>query len=186
MTQNNKNRCFWCEGDSLYEKYHDEEWGVPCHDDKKLFEMLILESFQAGLSWRTILYKRENFRRAFHNFDPNKIIRYTTKDKRRLLKDAGIIRNRLKIEAAIHNAQRFLEVQKEFGSFDRYLWRFAPRTKKRIYSKKALLATTPESDALAQDLKKRGFKFQGSTTVYALMQSIGMVNDHIKGCFKYK
>ena len=178
-------RCFWCEGDPLYKKYHDEEWGTPCRDDRKLFEMLILESFQAGLSWRTILYKRSNFRKAFFNFDAQKISRFSTQDIKRLLNDKGIIRNRLKIEAAINNAQKFLEAKKEFDAFAKYIWQFTPKKSKRVHSRQFLMAMTKESDLMAKDLKRRGFKFLGSTTCYAFMQSVGMVNDHIKGCFRF-
>lgn len=180
-----KNKCFWCIGDPLMEKYHDKEWGAPCRDDQKLFEMLILESFQAGLSWRTILNKRENFRRALHNFDAKKIARYGQKDFDRLMKDAGIIRNRLKVLATINNAQRFLDIQKEYGSFAKYIWQFAPKKSPKRLSPKDLPATTPESDAMAKDLKEKGFKFMGSTVCYAHMQATGMVNDHIKGCFRF-
>ena len=176
-------RCFWCEGDSLYEKYHDKEWGTPCRDDRKLFEMLILESFQAGLSWRTILYKRPHFKKAFQNFNVHKISQFTESDIKRLLNNKGIIRNRLKIEAAINNAQKFLQTQKEFGTFAKYIWQFAPKKSKKIYSRLSLLATTKESDRMAEDIKNRDFKFLGSTTCYAFMQSVGMVNDHITGLF---
>lgn len=168
--------------------YHDKEWGVPLHDDQKIFEFLILEGFQAGLSWRTVLEKREAFRKAFRGFDPKKVARFTAKDQQRLLGNAGIIRNRLKIAAAINNAQRFLEIQKEFGSFDAYIWQFVggkPIVNKRK-SFKNLPATSKESDALSGDLKKRGFKFVGSTIVYSHMQATGMVNDHLMSCFRYK
>ncbi len=185
MSVTKKNRCFWCVGDPLYEKYHDEEWGIPCRDDQKLFEMLILESFQAGLSWRTILIKRENFRKALHGFNAKKISSYGAKDIKRLLNDKGIVRNRLKILATINNAKKFLEIQKEFGSFAEYIWRFAPKKSTRRRSLKELPASTPESDALSKDLKNKGFKFLGSTVCYAHMQATGMVNDHIKGCFKF-
>jgi DNA-3-methyladenine glycosylase I len=162
-------RCSWVpEGDELYQKYHDEEWGVPVYDDKKIFEFLVLESFQAGLSWRTILYKRENFRRAFVGFDFKKVAKFNSSDIKRLLKDKGIIRNRLKIEATINNAQRFLEVRKEFGTFSKYMWKW-----KKV-------------EDWAKDLKKRGFKFLGPTILYAHMQAIGMVNDHATNCFKNK
>jgi len=185
MITKEKKRCFWCEGDALYEKYHDEEWGTPCRDDQKLFEMLILESFQAGLSWRTILYKRPHFKKAFLDFNPKKISQFKENDIKRLLKNNGIIRNRLKIEAAINNAKSFLETQKEFGSFAKYIWQFAPKKSKRRYSPQSLPTTTKESDFMALELKRRGFKFLGATTCYALMQSTGMVNDHIKGCHKF-
>ncbi len=185
----NKPRCWWCGEDSLYCEYHDKEWGVPVHDDRKIFEMLILEGFQAGLSWITILRKRDNFRKAFNNFDARKVARFGKADVRRLLGDAGIIRNRLKIAGAITNARRFLEVQKEFGSFDRYIWRFTGNRTLRDpngLTPKTIRATSPESDALSKDLKQRGFKFVGSTVCYAHMQATGMVDDHVKGCFKYR
>ncbi|MEN6311222.1 MAG: DNA-3-methyladenine glycosylase I [Acidobacteriota bacterium] len=167
--------------------YHDEEWGVPLHDDRKIFEFLILEGMQAGLSWRTILDKRENFRRAFHGFDPVRIARYTDRDVRRLLADAGIIRNRLKILAAINNAKRFLEVRKEFGSFDRYIWGFVggKPVASRLTSFSEMPTRTPLSDRISDDLKARGFKFVGSTIVYSHMQATGMVNDHLVSCFRY-
>ena len=182
-----KPRCWWCGNDPLYVKYHDEEWGRPLHDDRKIFEMLILEGFQAGLSWITILRKRENFRKAFKGFDPKIVARFTARDFARLMKDAGIIRNRLKIKAAITNAQAFLAVQKEFGTFDRYIWQFTGyKTIKspKAVSRNTIRATSPESDALSKDLKKRGFKFVGSTVCYAHMQATGMVDDHVKECFR--
>ena len=167
--------------------YHDKEWGVPLHDDKKLFEFLILEGAQAGLTWQTILNKRENYRGAFDNFDPRKISRYTQKDMNTLLKDAGIIRNRLKIEATITNAKKFLEIQKEFGSFDKYIWQFVNHKsiKNKFKSLNDIPAATKESEAMSKELKKRGFKFVGPTICYALMQAVGMVNDHFTGCFRY-
>lgn len=167
--------------------YHDREWGVPLHNDKKLFEFLILEGAQAGLAWQTILNRRENYRKAFDNFDPKKIARYTQKDASALLKDAGIIRNRLKIEATIANAKKFLEIQKEFGSFDRYIWQFVNygAIKNKSTSLKDIPATTKESDLMSKELKKRGFKFVGPTICYAFMQAVGMVNDHFTGCFRY-
>ena len=167
--------------------YHDEEWGVPVHDDRLLFEFLILEGAQAGLSWRTILAKRENYRRAFHGFDPAKIARYGADDTQRLLADAGIVRNRLKIAAAIRNAAAFLEVQEEFGSFDAFVWRFVggKPIDHEIGSSKDLPARTAESDAMSKDLLRRGFKFVGSTICYAFMQAVGMVNDHEAGCFRH-
>ena len=183
-----KTRCGWSINDQLYIKYHDEEWGVPVHDDKKLFEMLILEGAQAGLSWITILRKRENFLKAFNNFDAGKISKYDSKKVKQLLQNEGIIRNRLKITAAIQNAKCFLAVQKEFGSFDKYIWKFVngkPIINKRK-SLKEIPAMTKESDAMSKDLKKRGFKFVGSTICYAFMQAVGMVNDHIVDCFRYK
>ena len=184
-----KTRCWWCGEDPLYCEYHDKEWGVPVHDDRKIFEMLVLEGFQAGLSWITILRKRDNFRKAFKNFDARKVARFGKADVSRLLKDAGIIRNRLKIAGAVTNAQRFLEVQKEFGSFDRYIWRFTGNRTLRDpdgVTSKIIRATSPESDALSKDLKHRGLKFVGSTVCYAHMQATGMVDDHVEGCFKYR
>ena len=182
-----KTRCPWAGTDPLYQKYHDKEWGVPLHDDPRLFEFLILEGMQAGLSWNTILNKRENFRKAFAGFDPVKVARFGKRDVTRLLKDAGIIRNQLKIAAAINNAQRFLEVQKEFGSFDAYIWRFVAGKpiKNACQTLKEIPARTPLSDAISKDLIQRGFKFVGSTIVYAHMQATGMVNDHTLDCFRY-
>lgn len=177
-------RCTWTGTDPLYIKYHDEEWGVPLHDDRRLFEMLILEGAQAGLSWITILRKRPAYRKAFDNFDPKKVAKYDARKKRALLADAGIVRNRLKIDAAVSNAQAFLAVQKEFGSFDKYIWQFVGGTP-RVNRRKAMTevpAATPESDAMSKDLKKRGFRFVGSTICYAFMQATGMVDDHIDGC----
>lgn len=178
-------RCSWCGTDPLYVRYHDEEWGKEVHDDRVLFEFLILESAQAGLSWITILRKRENYREAFARFDPQKIAEFTEADVERLLQDPGIIRNRLKIKAAITNAKHFLEVQKEFGSFDRYLYSFMPGNKPLKNNYKSLgdiPARTEISDAIAKDMKKRGFKFFGTTICYAHMQATGMVNDHIEDC----
>jgi DNA-3-methyladenine glycosylase I len=168
--------------------YHDKEWGAPLHDDRKIFEFLVLEGMQAGLSWRTILYKRDNFRRAFHKFDPAKVARYTGRDVRRLLADAGIIRNKLKILAAISNAQRFLEVQKEFGSFDRYIWGFVggKPVVNRLVAFSEMPARTELSDRISADLKTRGFKFVGSTIVYSHLQATGVVNDHLVTCFRYR
>lgn len=168
--------------------YHDTEWGVPLHNDRKLFEFLILDAFQAGLSWEIVLNKRRNFKRAFDNFDSKKIARYTRKDVKRLLSDAGIIRNRLKIEATITNAKQFLNVKKEFGSFDSYIWRFVNHMtiQNKHRSLKELPAKTRESDAMSNDLKDRGFKFVGSTICYAFMQATGMVNDHTIDCFRYR
>ena len=179
-------RCAWSTNNPLMIEYHDKEWGVPLHDDRKLFEFLVLEGMQAGLSWNTILNKRENFRRAFADFDPVKVARFGQRDVTRLLKDAGIIRNRLKIAAAINNAQRFLEVQKEFGSFDAYIWRFVDGRpiKNAFKTLKEIPAKTPLSDAISKDLIQRGFKFVGSTIVYAHMQATGMVNDHTIDCFR--
>jgi len=181
-------RCTWAGTDPLYVKYHDEEWGVPVHDDHKLFEFLVLESAQAGLSWITILRKRENYRKAFAGFDPKKIAKFDEKKVKELLQNEGIVRNNLKIRAAINNAQRFLEVQKEFGTFAKYMWAFVdgnPLQNKRK-AMKGIPATTPISDALAKDMKARGFKFLGSTVLYAHMQAVGMVNDHITSCVCYK
>ena len=168
-------------------EYHDTEWGVPLHDEQKLFEFLILEGMQAGLSWSTILNKRQNFRAAFHDFDPHRVARYTARDVKRLLNNSGIIRNRLKIEAAITNARRFLEVQNEFDSFDAYIWRFVDGQPIRNTFKalQGIPTKTPLSDAISKDLKQRGFKFVGSTIVYAHMQATGMVNDHTVDCFRY-
>jgi DNA-3-methyladenine glycosylase I len=180
-----KQRCPWAMSDPLYTLYHDREWGRPVHDDRKLFEMLILEGAQAGLSWITILKKRENYRKAFDNFDAKKIACYDTKKVKQLLKNKGIVRNRLKIEAAIQNAKAFLAVQKEFGTFDEYIWSFVGARQKvnRWKSLKQIPTTTPESDAMSKDLKKRGFKFVGSTICYAFMQAVGMVDDHVVDCF---
>ena len=181
-------RCEWPADDELMVKYHDTEWGVPLHDDQKLFEFIVLDSAQAGLSWKTILRRREGYRKAFDNFDPKKIAKYTKKDVKRLLNDARIIRNRLKIESTITNAQRFLEIQKEFGSFDKYIWQFVKyRTIKNSFrSLKEIPANSKESDSMSSDLKKRGFKFVGSTICYAFMQAAGMVNDHVTQCFRYR
>ena len=182
-----KKRCSWCGEDPLYVAYHDEEWGVPVRDDDKLFEFLILETFQAGLSWITVLRKRENFRKAFDNFDYKKIANYPQKKIDSLLQDAGIIRNKLKIHATIGNAVAFMEVQKEFGSFSKYIWGFVDGVPIKNSSKKLsdIPANTPLSDVLSKDLKKRGFKFVGTTVVYAHMQATGMVNDHVTDCFRY-
>ena len=180
-------RCKWAGADPLYIEYHDTEWGVPVYDDRKLFEFLTLESAQAGLSWITVLRKRENYRALFAEFDPEKVARFNARKIQSLLKNPGIIRNELKIKAAISNAQEFLKVQKEFGSFARYIWDFVggkPIINQRK-SMKGVPATTAESDALSLDLKKRGFKFVGSTIMYAHMQACGMVNDHTTNCFRY-
>ncbi len=181
-----RTRCPWAGTDEGYVRYHDSEWGVPVHNDRKLFEMLILEGAQAGLSWLTILRKRENYRKAFAGFEPDKVARFNTAKIRKLLADEGIVRNRLKIESTISNAHAFLQVQKEFGTFDAYIWQFAgkPGTNKRK-SMKEVPATSPESDAMSKDLKKRGFRFVGSTICYAFMQAVGMVNDHLSSCFRY-
>ena len=183
-----KKRCAWLNNDPLFIEYHDTEWGVPLYDDRKLFEFLILEGAQAGLSWATILRKRENYRKAFDEFDPQKVARYDKRKIRQLLNDAGIVRNRLKINSAVSNARLFLEVQKEFGSFSAYSWSFVGGKPKvnRWKSLKELPAMTAESDAFSKDLKKRGFKFAGSTIMYAHMQAVGMVNDHTVDCFRYK
>lgn len=182
-----KVRCEWCGNDPLYVKYHDEEWGVPVKDDKTLFEFLILETFQAGLSWITILRKRENFREAFDGFDYKKIAKYDQSKIDSLLQNAGIIRNKLKVHSAVTNAIAFMEVQKEFGSFSEYIWGFVNNKpiKNTLKSHKDAPATTALSDALSKDLKKRGFKFVGSTVMYAHIQATGMVNDHIESCFRY-
>lgn len=182
-----KHKCGWCVGDTLYEAYHDKEWGVPVYDDDTLFEFLILETFQAGLSWITILRKRENFRKAFDNFDYKKIAKYNQKKIDELLQDAGIIRNKLKINATISNAQFFMKIQEEFGSFSKYIWGFVDGKpiKNSFKSLNEIPANTSLSDALSKDLKKRGFKFVGSTVIYAHMQATGMVNDHEVGCFRY-
>ena len=180
-------RCEWPKND-LAIRYHDEEWGVPLHDDRRLFEFLVLEGAQAGLSWDTILRKRENYRKAFDGFDVNKVARYTDKKIEKLLQDVGIIRNRLKITSTISNARAFLKVQDEFGSFDKYIWSFVDG--KPIVNKwketSQIPATSPESDAISKDMKKRGFNFVGSTIMYAHMQATGMVNDHLVSCFRYK
>jgi len=182
-----KHKCGWCVGDPLYETYHDKEWGVPVYDDDTLFEFLILETFQAGLSWITVLRKRENFRKAFDNFDYKKITLYDQKKIDNLLQDAGIIRNKLKINATITNAESFIKIQEEFGSFSTYIWGFVDgkpiKNKFKDYRKAP--ANTPLSDELSKDLKQRGFKFVGSTVVYAHMQATGMVNDHEVSCFRY-
>jgi DNA-3-methyladenine glycosylase I len=182
-----KKRCEWCGTDPLYVTYHDKEWGVPVHDDRKLFEMLILEGAQAGLSWSTILKKRENYKKAFDNFDAKKVARYDSKKIKRLLNNAGIVRNRLKINASVQNAKAFLAVKREFGSFDKYIWQFVDHKQKKNKFRhlKELPAKTKESDAMSKDLKKRGFTFVGSTICYAFMQAVGMVNDHIVGCYKH-
>jgi DNA-3-methyladenine glycosylase I len=182
-----KHRCGWCVGDDLYEAYHDLEWGVPVYDDHQLFEFLILETFQAGLSWITVLRKRENFRDAFDNFEYKKIAEYDQDKIDELLQNAGIIRNKLKVKATITNAQAFIKIQEEFGSFSKYIWGFVDGKpiKNKLKHYKDAPANTPLSDALSKDLKKRGFKFVGSTVVYAHMQATGMVNDHDVSCFRY-
>ncbi len=182
-------RCFWAEGQfPEYVTYHDKEWGVPVHDDNNHFEFLILESAQAGLSWATILKRREGYRNAFAGFDPARVAAFPDDKVEVLMKDAGIIRNRLKIAAAINNARRFLEIQKEFGSFDKYIWSFVNHEviNNQLQAEGNYPATSPESDALSRDLKKRGFKFVGSTIMYAHMQACGLVNDHVTACFRHK
>ncbi|MBC8097776.1 MAG: DNA-3-methyladenine glycosylase I [Akkermansiaceae bacterium] len=180
------NRCSWAQNEVCI-PYHDTEWGEPVHDDRMLFEMLILEGAQAGLSWTTILKKRENYRKAFDNFDARKIAKYDSRKVEKLMADAGIVRNRLKIESTIRNAKAFLAVQKEFGSFDAYIWQFVggKPIQNRRQSMKEVPARTAESDAMSKDLLKRGFKFVGSTICYAFMQAVGMVNDHTVDCFRY-
>lgn len=182
-----KKRCAWPGADPLYVAYHDEEWGVPVHDDRRLFEFLVLEGAQAGLSWITILRKREGYRRAFSGFDPERVGRFDQRKVTSLLQDAGIVRNRAKIESAIKNARAFLSVQEEFGSFDAYQWRFVEGRPihNRWRTLKEIPARTAESDAFSKDLKQRGFGFVGSTIMYAHMQAVGMVNDHVVGCFRH-
>lgn len=183
----NKKRCGWCVGDPLYEAYHDEEWGVPVYDDATIFEFLVLETFQAGLSWITILRKRENFRIAFDGFDYKLIANYSEEKIQELLQDAGIIRNKLKIRSTVTNAQLFMKIQQEFGSFSKYIWGFVDGKpiKNAVVDYKKAPPTTQISDSLSKDLKKRGFKFVGSTVIYAHMQATGMVNDHEVDCFRY-
>ena len=180
-------RCGWATGE-LSIRYHDEEWGVPVHDDRTLFEFLILEGAQAGLSWTTILNKRDNYRQAFDGFDPKRVARYDRRKIERLLRDSGIVRNKLKIASAVANAKAFLEVQREFGSFDRYLWRFVDGKPRQpsLKSFQQIPARTADSDAISKDLKQRGFNFVGSTICYAFMQAVGMVNDHMVDCFRYR
>jgi DNA-3-methyladenine glycosylase I len=182
-----KRRCEWCGSDPLYIAYHDKEWGVPVHDDRHLFEMLLLEGAQAGLNWLTILRKRENYRKAFHAFDPERIAAYSQADIQRLLADSGIIRNRLKIELAIKNAQGMLRIKEEFGTFSAFLWRYVDGVPKQNAwtSMRQLPARTEESDLMSKDLKNRGFNFVGSTICYAFMQAVGMVNDHTVDCYRY-
>jgi len=187
MTNNQNKTCSWPGNSPLMNKYHDEEWGVPVHDDRKLFEFIVLDGFQAGLSWSTILNKRENFRKAFDNFDAEVIANYNEDKINFLLQDAGIIRNKLKVRATVTNARYFLEAQKEFGTFDKYIWQFTGG--KTIINKcrklEDIRVSTKESDAMSKDLKKRGFKFVGTTICYAFMQAAGMVNDHLVDCFRY-
>jgi DNA-3-methyladenine glycosylase I len=184
----NAKRCWWCEGDPLYERYHDAEWGRPVHDDRTLFEFLILEGAQAGLSWITILRKRENYRKAFAGFDPARVARFDARRRASLMLDDGIVRNRLKIESTVANARAFLEAQKEFGSFDRFVWSFVGGKPiiGRPRSKAGVPARTPESDALSAELRRRGFRFVGSTICYAFMQACGLVDDHVAGCFRFR
>jgi len=178
-------RCSWAKGEN-YIRYHDEEWGVPVHDDRTLFEFLILEGAQAGLSWSTILNKRDHYRRAFSNFNPRRVAKYDRAKVKSLLSDPGIVRNKLKISSAVQNAQAFLRVQQEFGTFDRYIWQFVGgKPKVNPWKLKKVLARTVESDAMSKDLKRRGFNFVGSTICYAFMQAVGMVNDHVRQCFRY-
>ncbi len=189
MAKKHLERCTWSgAGDEQYVAYHDEEWGVPVHDDRKQFEFLTLESAQAGLSWATVLRKRENYRRVFANFDPEKVARFTAKQIEKLLLDPGIIRNRLKVQAAVTNARNFLDVQEEFGTFDKYIWSFVDGRPIRNSwaTHKQVPATSRESDALSKDLKQRGFQFVGSTIIYPHMQAVGMVNDHLVTCFRHK
>ena len=183
-----KKRCPWCEGNALQIAYHDREWSVPVHDDRRLFEFLILEGAQAGLSWDTILKKREHYRRAFAGFDAKKVARFGAKERAALMKNPGIVRNRLKIASTVTNAQAFLAVQREFGSFDRYIWQFVGGKPKRNSPRSLgdVPASTPESDAMSRDLKKRGFRFVGSTICYAFRQATGMVDDHLVSCFRHR
>ena len=186
---NEPTRCGWvAAGNELYHQYHDEEWGVPVRDDRKQFEFLTLESAQAGLSWSTILNKREGYRRAFADFDPEKVARFTEKRIEKILTDPGIVRNRLKVKAAVNNARLFLDVQEECGTFCAYLWRFVDGkpVQNRWEQMKQVPATSPQSDALSKDLKQRGFKFVGSTIIYAHMQATGMINDHLTSCYRHK
>jgi len=187
VTEDSKTRCPWCEGSELYRRYHDEEWGVAVHDDRRHFEFLVLESAQAGLSWSTILKKRENYRKAYRGFDPAVVARFGARDRQRLLNDAGIVRNRLKIESSINNAKRFLEIREQFGSFDAYLWGFAGGRPvvNRWKTLSEIPANTELSDAISKDLKAGGFRFVGSTIIYAHLQAVGVVNDHLTGCFRH-
>lgn len=188
MKKEEKKTCPWPSNNPLMIKYHDEEWGVPLHDDKKLFEFIILDAFQAGLSWNTIINKRKNFRKAFDNFNANKIAKYDAKKIKELLNDEGIIRNKMKINATVKNAKAYLEIKKEFGSFDKYIWQFTKgkTIDNRLSDLKKMPVTSKESDEMSRDLKKRGFAFAGSTICYAFMQAAGMVNDHLTYCFRYK
>ena len=183
-----KNRCEWCGGEPIYVDYHDKEWGVPVHDDRLHFEMIILDGAQAGLSWITILKRRDSYREAFNNFNPEKLARFSDKKIEKLLQNPGIIRNKLKVHSAVKNAKAFLEIQKEFGSFDKYIWQFTGNgtIHNSWQEMKEIPAKTPESDTMSKDLKKRGFSFVGSTICYAYMQAAGMVNDHVTDCFRYE
>ncbi|HEY3341860.1 MAG TPA: DNA-3-methyladenine glycosylase I [Anaerolineae bacterium] len=187
MTQEPLSRCPWGEGNSLERAYHDLEWGTPVHDDRKLYEFLVLEGAQAGLSWDTILRKRENYRQAFDQFDPVRVAQYTDGDVQRLLADAGIVRNRLKIASAINNARCLLQVQQEFGTYDAYLWQFTggKSVLNTFTAMSEIPAHTAQSDAMSKDMRKRGFNFVGSTICYAMMQAVGMVNDHLITCFRH-
>jgi DNA-3-methyladenine glycosylase I len=187
MLRDDKVRCPWCLSTETYIRYHDEEWGVPVHDDRVHFEFLILEGAQAGLSWSTVLHKRDGYRKNFADFNPDKVARFTPRQIEKILKDPGIIRNRLKVNAAVNNARRFQEVQKEFGTFDAYIWKFVGGKPKLNKWKtiKQLPATSKESDALSKDLIQRGFKFVGSTVIYAHMQACGLINDHLVSCWRY-
>ena len=187
MVMKKLKRCSWPGNDPLMIEYHDKEWGVPLHDDRKIFEFIVLESMQAGLSWATVLRKRENFRKAYKGFDPQIVAKFTHRDLERLLNDPGIIRNRLKIKASIANAGAFLAVQQEFGSFDKYMWQFVggKPIKHRLRTISQMPTSSPESDRFSRDLKQRGFKFVGSTIIYAHMQATGMINDHLMSCFRY-
>lgn len=188
MHEDNLVRCPWCEGSELYRRYHDEEWGAPVHEEKKHFEFLVLESAQAGLSWATILKKRENYRKAYGGFDPEVVARFGTRDIKRLLNDAGIVRNRLKIESSINNAKRFLDIQRESGSFDAYIWSFVGGSPLVNHWKSLdqIPAKTELSDTVSKDMKMRGFRFVGSTIIYAHLQAVGLVNDHLVDCFRYR
>ncbi|WXG44393.1 MAG: DNA-3-methyladenine glycosylase I [Promethearchaeati archaeon SRVP18_Atabeyarchaeia-1] len=187
MVKVERKRCGWGTANSWETRYHDEEWGVPSHDDSKLYELLTLEGAQAGLSWLTILKKRENYRKAFANFDPAKVAEFKEGDIKRLLQDEGIVRNRLKIESALGNARKIIGIQRGYGSFDKYIWQFigGKPIKNRFKSGREVPATSMESDAMSKDLKKRGFRFVGSTICYSFMQAVGMVNDHLVDCFRY-
>lgn len=179
-------RCSWCKGDELYIKYHDEQWGVPCFDRSTLFEFLVLESAQAGLSWITILRKRQNYKEAYKNFDVEKVAKFSQKDVENLLENQGIVRNRKKIESSINNAQKFLEIEKEFGSFSSYIWAFVDNKPiiNNWKNENEIPAQTELSDKIAKDLKRRGFRFLGSTTIYSYLQAVGLVDDHVQSCFK--